>query len=105
MSVVDINGGPYGKAPTYSQGGYPSMSPALIGSGPSYQPAQQRQQSVVNNVIVPIGGDEDYRQQLVRKPTYVAQDNRQDDRVAGVKYRPKSGERSINDVFQMGQPS
>jgi hypothetical protein len=56
-------------------------------------------------VIVSIGGDEDYRAQLTRKPTYLKQETRQDDRVAGVKYRPKSGERSINEVFQMGQPS
>ena len=59
---------------------------------------------MTNNVIIPIGGDDNYKQQLTRKPTYVPaqQYEQQDSRVAGVKYRPKTGERSMDDVFANG---
>lgn len=79
---------------------YPSMSPAMIGSGPSYQQQAQRV-GAVNNVIIPIGGDDDYKgQRLAKKPTYLPNGGiPQDDRIAGVKFRPKSGERSMNEIF------
>jgi hypothetical protein len=55
-------------------------------------------------VIVPIGGEDDYKKQLTKKPNYVSQNGTIpiDDRVAGVKFRPKSGERNINEVFGVG---
>lgn len=56
-------------------------------------------------MIVPIGGEDDYKKALTRKPNYVSQNPGvpMDDRVAGVRFRPKSGERSINEVFATGQ--
>ena len=62
-----------------------------------------RRHPMTNNVIVPIGGDDNYKQHLSRKPTYLpAPQYETDPRVAGVKYRPKTGERSMDDVFHNG---
>lgn len=91
MSTHDING----KPPMYG-GGMPSMSPAMIGSTPSYAPPQR-----VNNVIFGSVTDDEYKKQLQRKNMYdpSTQPRNDDYRIAGVKYRPKTGERSISDVF------
>lgn len=89
MSTHDING----KPPMY--GGMPSMSPAMIGNTPAYAPPQR-----VNNVIFG-SSDDEYKKQLQRKNMYDPSTQPRNDnyRVAGVKYRPKTGERSISDVF------
>ncbi len=70
----------------------------MIGNTPSY-PQPPRGSSVANNVIVPIGGEDDYKQSLARKPTYIQRDQVDDSRVAGVKFRPRTGERSMDEVF------
>jgi hypothetical protein len=59
MGVADING-VHGKPPMYAPPAqYPSMSPNMIGGSPGYQqPSRAPQQ---NNVIVPIGGEDDYK--------------------------------------------
>lgn len=89
MQTLDINGS---KPPMY--GGMPSMSPSMIGSTPAYAPPQR-----VNNVI--FGNDDEFKKQLQRKGMYDPSTlpRNDDNRVAGVKYRPKTGERSISDVF------
>ena len=91
-----------GKPPMY--GAMPSMSPAMIGSVPNFAPPQR-----VNNVI-PTLSEEDQRNAFARKGMYDPSNkggarsnnnnnNMDDSRIAGVKFRPKTGERSINDVF------
>jgi hypothetical protein len=50
-----------GKPPMYAQSGIPSMSPAMIGNAPSYQPPTSLPPRSQNNVIIPIGGDDDYK--------------------------------------------
>jgi hypothetical protein len=59
MGVADINGA-HGKPPMYqpTNGGYPSMSPSMIGSTPAYQNQNTR---ATNNVIVSIGGEDDFK--------------------------------------------
>jgi hypothetical protein len=87
-----------GKPPVY--GGMPSMSPSMIGNTPAYNMPTSNA-ARVNNVIIPIVNDEDYKKQLQRKGMYdpSSMPRQEDSRIAGVKYRPKTGERSISDVF------
>jgi hypothetical protein len=42
----------------------------MIGSTPAYQSHQALRAQ--NNVIVPIGGDDDYKKALTKKPNYVS---------------------------------
>lgn len=94
---------PMGKPPMYAQSGIPSMSPAMIGNAPSYQAPTTLPPRSQNNVIIPIGGDEDYKRSLAKKPAYEPNQRAapgQDDRIAGVKYRPKTNERGgMSDIF------
>ena len=79
------------------------MSPAMIGNSPSYQQPSSLPPRSQNNVIVSIGGDEDFKRALAKKPAYEPGQRAapgQDDRIAGVKHRVKENERGgMSDVF------
>lgn len=90
-----------GRPPMYQQSGIPSMSPAMIGNAPSYQQAPLPPRSQ-NNVIIPIGGEDDYKRSLAKKPLYEPSQRPMgmEDRIAGVKYRPKTNERGgMSDIM------
>ena len=91
-----------GKPPMYAHSGVPSMSPALIGNAPSYQPPAPFIPRSQNNIINSVGGDEDFKRALQKKPAYESSSRAapSDDRIAGVKFRPGTNERGgMSDVF------
>lgn len=79
------------------------MSPALIGNAPSYhQPPAPFIPRTGNNVINSVGGDEDFKRALQKKPAYESSSRAapSDDRIAGVKKGPKGNELfGMTDVF------
>jgi hypothetical protein len=78
------------------------MSPALIGNAPSYQPPAPFIPRSQNNIINSVGGDDDFKRALQKKPAYESSSRAapSDDRIAGVKFRPGTNERGgMSDVF------
>ena len=58
-------------------------------------------QDRVNNVIMNMGGED--RISLARKPTYLTQNTREAEKVAGVKIKLTHNDVDMTEVFKLGQ--